>query len=368
MPIWQHANTLPDWSYRCSPHFFRIDAIWCGADAAYLFTLERHKRAVRSARALFNKGTFMSGEIIFVLSDNRSGSTLLDQLLGAHPAIASLGEVHQLPAYARQDRTLYDPAHPLICTCGETVPECPFWRKVAATLGKPFDSLQFLPRFFNVKRGDGGRLRRTLRRFPRRFIEARPIRFRSRAIQWVFGGPRLAHDSFSLFDAIFAVSGSRYLVDSSKNALRFRAIRDVQPERVRAIVLGRDYRAVVHSKMKRGRSMEASAIGWRKAMVLIDALTQDLPSDRKCRLKYEALCDKPEQELRRICDFLGLSFSATMLERPTQDIHHIGGSPSKFDASRSAISLDAAYRHAFDQSTLTTLRNLVGNVADTWDY
>ena len=50
---------------------------------------------------------------ILVLSDNRSGSTLLDQCLGAHPNVVSLGEVHWLRAYVRQDRTIYNPAAPV---------------------------------------------------------------------------------------------------------------------------------------------------------------------------------------------------------------------------------------------------------------
>ena len=39
-------------------------------------------------------------KIVYIMSDNRSGSTLLDQLLGAHESVTSLGEVHHLPAYA----------------------------------------------------------------------------------------------------------------------------------------------------------------------------------------------------------------------------------------------------------------------------
>ena len=53
------------------------------------------------------------GEIVYVLSDTRSGSTLLDQLLGAHTQIVSVGELHWLNAYVRRDRRLYNPVHPL---------------------------------------------------------------------------------------------------------------------------------------------------------------------------------------------------------------------------------------------------------------
>src|SRR5262245_24077949 len=79
---------------------------------------------------------------VFVLSDMRSGSTLLDQLLGAHSSVMSLGEVHWLDAYVRQDRAIYDPEHDLVCTCGSSVVDCRFWGEVARRLARPLDTLQ----------------------------------------------------------------------------------------------------------------------------------------------------------------------------------------------------------------------------------
>src|SRR5688572_23122049 len=79
---------------------------------------------------------------VFVLSDVRSGSTLLDQCLGAHPKFVSLGEVHWLRAYVTEDRSIYDPDHPLVCSCGLRVPDCPFWASVSDRMGRPLESLQ----------------------------------------------------------------------------------------------------------------------------------------------------------------------------------------------------------------------------------
>ena len=312
----------------------------------------------------------MKGEILYVLSDNRSGSTLLDQLLGVHPKIVSVGELHWLDAYVREDRRLYDPVHPLVCACGQPVPACAFWNEISAAAGKQLDSFQIRPKYFEWRaRGNNKRsIRKKITQLPRRFIGRFPATFLSRHVQRVFGAPRLAQDSLSLADAIFTVSGCRYIVDSSKNSFRFRAIYDRQPDRVRAVVLARDYRAVVHSKMKRGRSLEDAANGWRKKMLEIDALTADLPPERCYRLKYETLCNDPQQELTRICGFLGLELTPGMLQRPTRETHHIGGSPSKFDPSRVAISLDTAYQGAFDANTLAKLSDLVGDIAESWGY
>jgi hypothetical protein len=300
----------------------------------------------------------MSPSAIFVLSDMRSGSTLLDQLLGAHSNIISLGEVHWLTAYALEDRTIYDPVYELVCTCGQSVPRCGFWTKVALSLGRPLESLHLRPTFAANRFG----------RAPIRLVYRYPALFRFRLMQRMFDGPQVARDSIELFDAVRAVSGRSLVVDSSKSPFRFRAVHDAQPGMTCAILLARDYRAVVHSKMKRGYSLEAAAIGWRNRMTQIEALTEDLPPGRMVRLRYEDLCEDPEKELARICRFLQLEFSPAMLTRPTDNIHHIGGSPSKFDPARVAISMDTAYRQAFEPATLARLRALVGDVAGKWAY
>ena len=307
-----------------------------------------------------------SPSTIFVLSDMRSGSTLVDQLLGAHPGIMSVGELHWLDAYVLQDRSIYNPVHELICTCGQGVGDCSFWAQVAVALGRPLESLCLRPSFVEWNRSSSPWSR--LRRVPTQWVDRLPALFRHSIVQRLFQGPRLAQDSIDLFNAVHEVSGRQFVIDSSKSPFRFRAVYDAQPTRTCALILARDYRAVVYSKMKRGHSLEAAAIGWRKKMTQIEALTGDLPPGRKYRLKYEDLCDNPAQELTRICAFLGLAFSPVMLARPTDDIHHIGGSPSKFDPSRTAISMDTAYQQAFDPRALATLRDLVGNVAERWGY
>jgi hypothetical protein len=201
-----------------------------------------------------------------------------------------------------------------------------------------------------------------------RFIRRFPGAYGNNFVRRLFGAPRLARDSIELSSAILRVSGKRFLVDSSKSAFKFRAVYEVQPERVRAIVLTRDYRAVIHSKMKRGESLEDAALGWRRKMDQILAMTDGIPGDRYCTLKYEALCENPERELKSLCTFLGLDFDPNMLARPTEDIHHVGGSPSKFDPTKRAISLDTRYLDAFEPRALAQMRQIVGSAGSYWGY
>ncbi len=303
----------------------------------------------------------------FILSDVRSGSTLLDQCLGAHGDVVTLGEAHWLSAYVTGDRSQYDPVHELVCACGRQVGECPFWSAVRRELGRPLESLELHSRFTRPSR-DGGILAR-IRFQPRRLVRSYPGLYRSSAVRRILGGSRLAGDIAGLFEAASRASGRAVCVDSSKSPFRFRAVYARDPVRTRAIVLVRDFRAVVHSKMKRGESLEAAARGWRVAMEQIGKLTQDLPGDRVHRLRYEDLCEQPRAQLGKVCDFLGIRFQEAMLRRPEQGrLHHIGGSPSKFDASRSEISLDRSYERAFPEADVARMRRIIGPEAARWSY
>jgi hypothetical protein len=70
----------------------------------------------------------------------------------------------------------------------------------------------------------------------------------------------------------------------------------------------------------------------------------------------------------KLCAFLEIDFDANMLSRPAEGVHHVGGSPSKFDPSKRAISLDRRYEDAFDRDALDRMQGLVGGIAASWGY
>jgi hypothetical protein len=187
-------------------------------------------------------------------------------------------------------------------------------------------------------------------------------------IRELLGDAQMTADSIALIRAVHEATACRYCVDSSKSPLRFRAVYDADPANTRAIVLVRDYRAVVHSKMKRGASLEGAAKGWRRKMQQIEAMTSDLPPENACIVKYESLCEAPRGELERLCVFLGIQFAETMLQRPESATHTIGGSPSKFDPARVRIEADTAFESAFSEGDLHRMRGMVDDVAARWGY
>lgn len=309
----------------------------------------------------------MSGEIVYIVSDHRSGSTLLDQLLGAHQDICTVGEVHHLRAYALGDRSLYDPVHPLRCTCGERVPSCEFWHQVEDRLQRPLSTLVLKPRFFNWRRRRS-RIHSFLRVMPRRLLQQNPGLVGNRAIQLIYRTNRVADDSFQLFDAILEVANARYVIDASKNIHRYRILHTALPKRIRLILLCRDYRGVVYSKMQRGMTLEASTQTWVSKIKQMDLLRFEISPDRVYRLRYEDFCTAPKLELGRLCKFLSLNYSSDMLSRPAGNMHHIGGSPSKLQDDQKEIKLDTVSKYAFTPDELASMRKIVGSAAEHWGY
>lgn len=64
--------------------------------------------------------------LVYVLSNGRSGTTLLDLLLGSAPGAWTVGEAQLLPWELRENRSP--------CGCGRPVRSCPFWSRLLPEL------------------------------------------------------------------------------------------------------------------------------------------------------------------------------------------------------------------------------------------
>src|SRR5258706_786037 len=61
--------------------------------------------------------------VLFIGGMGRSGSTLLDRMLGSAPGVVSVGELRK---FWRRGVVTNE-----LCGCGQPIRECPFWRDVA---------------------------------------------------------------------------------------------------------------------------------------------------------------------------------------------------------------------------------------------
>jgi hypothetical protein len=199
-------------------------------------------------------------------------------------------------------------------------------------------------------------------------IERNPRVYDFNWIQILSGGRQLGRESLLLFDAIAEVSGKEVIVDSSKSPFRFLSLYYERPSRVKLILLTRDYRGVVYSKMKRGADLEQSAVGWVRRMRQMDQIRRLVPKSRVTVVKYEDLCTDPEHVMGKLCSFVGVDFSPRVLRRSPSEMHHIGGSPSKFNEDKQEIRLDDRYCTAFSPAEVARMRDIAADEARSWGY
>jgi hypothetical protein len=304
---------------------------------------------------------------VYISSDDRSGSTMLDLMLANHPEVFCVGELHNLPAYVFNERGYYNPVHELNCMCGTSVGQCPFWQKVGDEVG----SLEGL-RLRHEKMFKGkwsAHLNDPLTGLMRHILNYRPQILKSRLMARLLGLDTLACNYFKVYNAVAKVSGKTHVVDSSKWPYRFHGLFSHQPEKVKVILLYRDPAAVVYSKYRRHyASISSGAAQWRQNSMLMKLFSREIPKESKMTIRYEDICKETEATMRRLCDFLEIRYDPALSRLKKKNLHHIGGSPSKFKTEQTRIRYDDRYKRELTREQLQTIARIVGNVNDIYDF
>jgi hypothetical protein len=250
-------------------------------------------------------------DVIYILGYGRSGSTILDIVLGSDPGIQSVGELDLL---SREWETRS-------CSCGLPYSVCPFWSRVRVSTESATGACSVHERETILRRVEDLRALPLLllRRIPSQHADA----YR-----------RLVLEELA---AIARVSGKPTILDSSKCAReaagRALAISSIAGVPVRMIHLVRDGRAVLWSvkrgdnvRLGEGYNKDAAAFSWptlralggwilANAIAFLTAMVS--PKGSVLRVRYEDLVQEPRRELLRIGEFLGRDLSpiADRIER-----------------------------------------------------
>src|SRR5918997_1824403 len=187
--------------------------------------------------------------VLAITGLDRSGSTILDIMLGNHPHIESVGEVANITLngwISRESLRGIDSKKRRvpICTCGKRLdvlyvdtPDeaCPFWSRVRREWVERTDphSIESYPKLQNDFEPQ--------RRWPRLLYEKR----RRSVSFWSYAGLTRA-----FFESIRAVSGKPVIVDSSMVPVRTFALGMVPGIELYAVHLVRDGRGVITSRRK----------------------------------------------------------------------------------------------------------------------
>lgn len=266
-------------------------------------------------------------KVLFILGIGRSGSTMLDLMLGSHSEGFSLGEISKIPEIFRRD-----PTPSAFC------PNSSFWQE-------------------RFTQSDAQRLAIGLSgQRLHRFI---PLKL-EKAVRELTHTDGILNPYTLLFEKI----SKSLLVDSSKYpdwVERRLQAREFTGGLVQAYIchMVRDGRAVLNSYLRAYPNLSVRQISqrWLDNLLACEAIFETFPCDYKMQVRYEALATEPERTMQSVCEWLGLPFEAEMLEYWKGDHHYVAG-------SRSARALIARYR---EQPIASNVQAVHGDYYQTMD-
>jgi hypothetical protein len=290
-------------------------------------------------------------KLVYIASSGRSGSTLLELLLGTHPRVWTTGEFYVLPF------ALESPGKP--CGCGSPVARCPFWGPIVAaadagalgaSVGRFRDGYEVgrLLRYgelpFVLTRSAGGAVRRN---------EAR----------------RFGQDNAAVLAAVldrareFKGPQVTWLVDASKSLYRLLWLRQCERFDLRVVHLVKDPRAFVYSISKgsgravAGRKAARAALRWNVENFLFDRLfRQRFDPSQVLRIRYEDLASATDRVLGDITAWLGLPADRGAVNGFRAGNHGIAGNPMRHESN--GIRLDEKWRSELPPGVQRMVRTL----------
>jgi hypothetical protein len=297
--------------------------------------------------------------VIYVLSSGRSGSTLLDLLLGQHPEIWTLGEAQILPWELRENRRP--------CGCGTSIQECDFWKPILPNL--PLDQGDHPIEHFREKHNAGRVLR------PRQLSE---ILLRHQSRESMSASREYAQLNAEYFATVWAAAQDRrdgevrWLVDASKDVYRLWWLERSGYFDLWVIHLMKDPRAFVYSMVKRNPKSLRRAIRFAGRWV-VENLTYAYVcasaalKGRTFRVRYEDLADKPGDTLQGIWEWL----QADSVEFSRNDFRHyenhaVSGNPMRWQNTH--IFLDEEWRRELPGNRATLVWIATGFLARRFGY
>lgn len=280
--------------------------------------------------------------VLFISGFGRSGSTLLDRLLGQNCAFHSGGEIDSTWDLGVRDERL--------CSCGASFSACPFWQAVAQVAPDTLSpqSAQKVLVYWNSVSSARSLWRLCTGGTRQRMFDAAP-------------GGYFSHLQL-LYEALIEVSGRQVLVDSSKHATYLSLLAQVPDIELRVVHLVRDPRAVTHSwqrsrvrdpdgrtTMPRFGILKASVL-WLAFNLALEHVVRSLRLP--CiRVRYEDLVNEPDGVLAMVGRFAwgsraglpartGGSSDHIVMMRAS---HLISGNPMRFEQDDLRVTEDTSW-------------------------
>jgi len=290
--------------------------------------------------------------ILYIISDKRSGSTLLENILSKSNEAVSLGEVAMLKNHILKE----GPGEKWgwTCSCGEALTVCPFWSPVLqkilnghlaqefdTKINWPYTSLNSL--LFGISSG----------------------LFKNKVYQKLRSGraEKIVHNVIAVYQAVYQMTGKNFIIDSTKLPIQALALYQQKKEiPMKFIFLTRDIRGIAFSKKKNKENNEikVSIKDLYKSWVykkFASGIVRFISKNDAIAIRYENLAEKTGEELRKIFLFTGMQPFETPAYMELMNDHTLGGTPKRFD--KREIRLDESWKKYFNKHRA---KNLAGKI------
>jgi hypothetical protein len=281
--------------------------------------------------------------VLYICGWGRSGSTIVDRVLGETPGFISVGELRSL-----WDANLTTQR----CGCGELVAECRLWGPVLAAMsaasGYTLDSVREL-------RDETARSRHLLRLWRTAKSEShRPL---PAAVRY---GDVLT----ALYAAVSAATKSAIVVDSSKHPAEALLLASRPDVDLTVLHLVRDPRGAAYSWSKRSRvstgssqrtglpqrGVLSSSAWWTTWNTVAESMIRPLLGSRYLSLRYEDVMTAPRDQLGAVVQRLGLSAGELPFSSWHEVVlgpnHTVAGNPNRMESGTVRLELDTEWKTA----------------------
>jgi hypothetical protein len=244
--------------------------------------------------------------VIYIAGTSHSGSTLLDLMLNAHPAIIAAGEVLKLNRQLSERPERKQSLAP--CPCGApSLIACPYWSKVDTRA---------------------------------RAISGRPLADLDMQDYAAHAAGTAPNEI--VFRAMAEASGLEFLVDSSKLPKRLAYLMTLKGLDIYPIHLIREPKGQINAVARKHGGFLRHIFRYELIHAQIGWALRNVPHSV---VHYEDLVRDPETTLDGILKPLGLRFDASQLSWAEAEKHEVAGNHMRFDGASSLV-LDEAWKRS----------------------
>lgn len=230
--------------------------------------------------------------VLGIIGSGRSGSTLLERVLGSSPGIVNVGELVEV------FRHLSENNRP--CGCGTPFRECPFWAAVGS----------------DAFGGWTDEVSRQMRELERMVARNRWVLTPERWLPPGFDRARTQYVAMysRLYRAILRNSGADVVLDSSKWPAHMWALSGSEEIDVRVLHLIRDVRGVSYSWAKGGSRLAVypvreTAVRWTSTQITAARVRREVKNSTV--LRYEDFVESPRSQIAAMTDTLGVPWDGS---------------------------------------------------------